>query len=386
VTAVPINPRVLIWARGERGLDTLTAADRLGWHPDELAAIEDGVQVPNVTQLRHMASKYGITFAALLMPEPLLPTTRLKVDDFRTLRSGQPRFGPDLLEVLDEVNLLIDGLADLREAAPAEFWPVELPVVTPKMRAEDVAARERKRLGLATDFQLGLSSPAEAFRHLRMRLEENGVFVYLMKAGSAEHWRGLAVYDERKIPVIVINGDEGEAAWRLFTLFHEYYHLLLRQTGIGDERAEAGTEVLCNQFAAHFLMPPERFIEEARALNPAEHEWTLRDARDLADRFHVSITAAAIHLQDVGLAQPGYASSVIAQLQRPAKRPGRTSGYYENMANRFGSRHFDVLFKALDAGVLDVLDVFELCTVKPKNLPQMRQMISERQAVYGRPS
>lgn len=384
MTTVPVNPRVLVWARAERGLDTVTAAERLGITPEELVALEDGEVIPNVTQLRSMANKYGISFSALLMPEPLPPATRLRVEDFRTRESGAPIWTPELLVMLDEVNVLIDGLADLQEGAPAAFQPVELPRATMISDPEQVAASERARMGLGIETQLGLNTPAEAFRRFRGLVEESGVFVYLINAGDTDDWRGLAVYDDRQIPLIIINGDEGQPAWRLFTLMHEYYHLLLRQTGVSDQRSNHSVEALCNQFAAHFLMPADRFIAEARYVNSGHRPWEVRDAKELAVRFHVSITAAAIHLEDLGLAPKGYGDQVIATLHRPTRRKS-TGGpsYYEKMANRYGCRHFDVVFRALDAGALDRVEAYELTTVQPEYFPRMRAEVAERRAAYG---
>ena len=41
--------------------------------------------------------------------------------------------------------------------------------------------------------------------------------------------------------------------------FHEYAHLLLRQSAITDHRSRDGNEVYCNKFAAYFLMPAREF-------------------------------------------------------------------------------------------------------------------------------
>lgn len=387
MTTIPVNPRVLVWARSERGLDTIAAAERLGITPDDLSSLEEGETVPNITQLRQMAAKYGISFSALLMPEPLPPASRLKVTDFRTRDGGEAVWTPELLAMLDDVNLLIDGLADLRDAAPTEFRPVELPRVTTATEPDQVAAAERARLRLRLETQLGLNTPAEVFRHFRTLLEESGVFVYVIRAGDADDWRGLAIYDERQIPVIIINGDETQPAWRLFTLFHEYYHLLLRLTGISDERSGTTTEALCNRFAAHFLMPPDQFMTEARFVNQGHRPWDLRDVRILADRFHVSLTAVAIHLEGVGLAAAGFGHQVMAMLNRPARRQRKGTGgpdYYEQMEYRWGGRHFDVVFRALDAGAIDRIEAYELTTVQPENFARMRAEVAEHRAAYGR--
>jgi Zn-dependent peptidase ImmA (M78 family)/DNA-binding XRE family transcriptional regulator len=384
VTAIPVNPRVLVWARSERGLDTITAAERLGITPEELVALEDGEVQPTVTLLRKMAAKYEIGFSALLMPDPLPPSTRLKVSDFRTHMGAGPNWTPELLATLDEINVLIDALADLRDANPHVFRPVQLPRATGGTDPIEVARQERVRLAIPVEAQLGLNSDAEAFRRFRSLVEESGVFVYVITAGDAEDWRGIAIYDEREIPVIVINGGERENGWKLFTLFHEYYHLLLRQTAISDQRSENPTEALCNRFAAHFLMPAAAFIAEARDVNGGHRPWDLKDVKKLADRFHLSVTATAIHLEDVGLTEKGFGFAVMSQIRRGTSRQRSVVvSYYEQMVNRWGGRHFDVVFGALDADVLDQVEAYEITAVKPENFAKMRSAVAERKAAYG---
>jgi Zn-dependent peptidase ImmA (M78 family)/transcriptional regulator with XRE-family HTH domain len=386
VTSVAVNPRVLIWARGERGLNEITAADKLGITLDELAALESGAATPTITTLRHIASKYEIGFSALLMPEPLPTTSQLKVSDFRTHASGLPVWTPELLAMLDELNELIEGLADLREMAPDDFRFTDMPRATSASDPVAVAAEERKRLGLKLDAQLGLKTDLETFRRFRALVEDSGVFVYVISAGSTNSWRGLSIYDDRKIPVIVINGAEKNNSGKLFTLFHEYYHILLRQSAISDQGRGSPAEANCNRFAAHFLMPASRFVEEAQIVNSGYRDWDLRDAKALATRFHLSISAVAIHLEELGLANEGYGQATINQLAAStAAKPGFVD-YYDQMANKFGVRHFRAIFRALDAGIVDKIDAFELTTVQPEYFPKMRSAIAERQAAYGRSS
>ena len=102
MTNVPVNPKVIKWARDERGLDLAAAANLLGVPDAELEEIETGARLPSVGELRNIAAKYEIGFSSLLMPEPLPKTTRLKVQDFRTHRSEPENWHTDLLIELDD--------------------------------------------------------------------------------------------------------------------------------------------------------------------------------------------------------------------------------------------------------------------------------------------
>ncbi|MEW6394342.1 MAG: hypothetical protein AB1582_07290 [Pseudomonadota bacterium] len=99
------------------------------------------------------------------------------------------------------------------------------------MNAE-VAADERVRMGLDVFTQAAWESDAYAFNKLRALIEAQRAFIYLVNASTTDDWRGIAIFDDRKIPVIVVNSNEEFPAARTFTFFHEYAYLLLRQSAI----------------------------------------------------------------------------------------------------------------------------------------------------------
>ena len=73
--------------------------------------------------------------------------TRLNVQDFRTHETAVAKWNPDLLAELDNINVLIDAMADLREVEPSLF-PNQLPVLKTSSSPSKMALSERERLGL----------------------------------------------------------------------------------------------------------------------------------------------------------------------------------------------------------------------------------------------
>jgi Zn-dependent peptidase ImmA (M78 family)/transcriptional regulator with XRE-family HTH domain len=385
MTKVPVNPLVLAWARKERGHTLEEAANLLGVAPHDLAKLENGAREPTVTELREIAAKYEIGFSSLLMPEPLAETTRLRVSDFRTRRSLPETWNPDLLAEMDDINVLVDALSDLREADPA-LVATRLPMATTRMNPAAVAAGERRRTGLTVESQNTWGTPAAAFRRFRSFVEEQGVFVYLIRASTVDDWRGLAIFDDRKVPIIVLNSDESEPGARSFSLFHEYAHILLRQSAISDQRSRSKTESFCNKFAAHFLMPGEKFKVAAIVIGHGYRDyWTDGQIRKLSNVFKTSMSAVAIHLENTEMAPDGFYKVKLGEWrlrqQSPKKRP--VVPYYEQIANRLGNRHVDTVFDALDAGYLNQIDAYEMLDVQASNFAKLRSEINARRAAYG---
>lgn len=385
MTNVPVNGQVLIWARTERGLTLPEAAGRLGISVAELAELEGEKRAPTVGELRTMAAKYEIGFSALLMPEPLPATTRLIVQDFRTHRSERENWNPELLAELDDINILVDALADLRAVEPT-LLTASFPAATMETSPATLAHDERRRVGLTIERQSRWTSDADAFKRLRAIVEAQGVFVYLANVSTTDDWRGLAIFDERKIPVIMINGDEIEPAARAFSLLHEYAHILLRQSAISDQRSRASSEIFCNKFAAYFLMPPDAFRSAAVAVGAGYREyWTDNQLRQVARVFHASMSAVALHLETMNLAPDGFFMTKWAEWRvrpKPIRKKGPVA-YYEQAVNRLGARHIAVVLHALDRGRINQLDAYEMLDVQAANFPKLRSALAERQTAYG---
>lgn len=383
MTDVPANPKVLAWARAERGLTVTEAAELLGIPVDELKELEDGSRHPTVGELRNMAAKYEIGFSALLMPEPLPPTTRLECEDFRTHRGEGAGWSPELLAALDDINVFTDAMADLKQAVP-DLFRSNLPTLNSNNDVAEAAEAERRRIGFTVEQQANWSK--YVFRRFRSMIEAQGVFVYIMNVGTTEDWRGLAIMDEREIPFIALNGNEAETEARIFSLIHEYCHILLRISAISDQRQRGTIEGFCNSFAAYFLMPRQHFRAVARQIGGGyRNDWSDDELKKIGDQFKVSMSATAIHLERLELAPIGFYRTKLAEwrVRQPRKRTPGKPPYYEQMANKLGNRHISVVFEALDGGYIDRLDAYEMLDVKPDGFTKLKSEVTGRQRAYG---
>jgi len=83
-----------------------------------------------------------------------------------------------------------------------------------------------------------------------------------------EEIRGFSLVREERPPVIVISSQDSPNG-RIFTLFHEYSHILLEESGLCIpseviDKGQQDVEKFCNEFAGNFLVPTHHLKESIK--------------------------------------------------------------------------------------------------------------------------
>ena len=309
-----VNPAILVWARKTAGLTLQDAVAKVGIREargvaaiDRLSALERGEENPTRPVLVKMAHHYRRPLLAFYLNTP--PRRDDRGPDFRTLRVARSSETEALIDAL--VRNLQSRQSMVRAALEAEDEAEHLPFVGVLLRSEGVgtgvealrqvlqhkpeAARLSRRAQGALAQVLGDDLNAagyyaqpnaeDAFRLLRSRTEDAGVFVLLKGDLGSHHtaidvevFRGLAIADD-VAPFVVINDNDSRAAWS-FTLLHELTHLLLGQTGFSGVNSGTEIEEFCNNVAAEWLLP----LQTLDALDIERH-WDLLEQKRHIDEF-----------------------------------------------------------------------------------------------------
>jgi Zn-dependent peptidase ImmA (M78 family)/transcriptional regulator with XRE-family HTH domain len=265
-----INHIILSWARETAELSVETAAQKLqiqdgkkASSEDKLLTYENGTVAPSRSMLLKMAKVYRRPILTFYLDKP--PRIGDRGEDFRTL--------PD--SFVGEENVYVDVLirgikarqSVVRETIIDEDEEIKLEFVG-KSTVDQGVQHFTKTLQDILNFDLyefrAQPSYRDAFKLLRHRAEEAGVFVLLQGNLGSYHtnigvkaFRGYALSDDIA-PFIIINDQDAKSAWS-FTLFHEMVHLALGQTGISGAYAEKQIEKFCNDVASELLLPSGEF-------------------------------------------------------------------------------------------------------------------------------
>ncbi len=297
---VPVNGKVLQWARTIRGLDLPKAAELLRMPVEELSSYESGERKPLVGVLRQMSNRYRINFTSLLMPDPL-PIEKQPTDHRE--RQGARPLSIDTLVAIEEVKEALEAFEDISAESARIIPMLNIGVAQLDDDPEAVAARERKRFGVSIEQQHAWRSSDQARINWRLQIEKRGVFTYMIPV-PYEELSGFSIL-RNGLAAICINDSEPTEEAKIFTLFHEYCHLLLRQTGISDQNDTNTVERFCNEFAASFLIPLDSLLEATTKLQTPQ-EFSDAEVKRLALRFRVSNRAMALRLEKTGLAPVGF--------------------------------------------------------------------------------
>lgn len=380
VTRVPAEHRVLKWAREVCGLTLEAAAELLDCKPDLLRSVETGKKLPSVTMFREMASKYGFPEATLLAADP--PELPPIPTDHRTFEGTAPR--------LTYRTLLAIRTVQFRQESIQELAEIDNEISAPKLRRyvqsddpETVAMHERRRFAVPVRNQLEISAD-KLWMTYRVRIESLGVPVYV-EDFPIEDCRGVSLF-VGDFPAIILNNNEKRAEWKLFSLLHEYAHLLIREPGISDQKRATRdkAEKFCNQFAAAFLMPENAITTMLAASRDLPQEFPISALDYAAANIGVSISALALRLEDLGYAPSGYFNRVRALIQPPTPRKpqsGQPPRQY-TVLNQYGHRFSGDVIRSVNNGSLTAVEGGRLLQASPSLLPTINSTIEDRRRDY----
>lgn len=389
-----INPDLLVWARNTAGLTIGDAARKLGVKATRLTEWEEsreGRLRPTVTQLRKAANVYKRPLAVFFLPQP--PAQPQPLHDFRRFpNQEQARLSPDLLLEMRR--------ARRRRAVALELLgDLERPVTALQLRAaldddpDVVAARGREWLGVNLAQQARWVGQYDALNGWIAAFEARGFLVFQTSDVDLDEMRGFSL-SERRLPVIVLNAKDHPRA-RVFTLMHEFAHVMLDTGGVCDPQRVARrwrtpderTEVFCNHVAGAVLVPSDALIADPRvAGSPGRRDWPEATISALAEAFAVSREVILRRLLILGRTteafyerkRQGYLEQYAALAAQARERAREQEGYapvFRIALRDNGRRYTRLVLDALEGERITAADVSDYLGVRLKHLDRIADAV-----------
>ncbi len=309
--------------------------------------------------------------AAALFGSGDLPLSNMP--DFRRRNPRQSLLESSVIKAIgfvEKISLSLASLGlDLSSSEDLEKYsgPIN------KGAAKKLAAKWRSRWGVSNQEQLEWKSAARVYSSLRDYIESLGVFVLHYRFGTDEV-AGLYAKVDGGPHTILVNTTSSNKARKLFTLAHEFCHVLLRADGVSNHSfVNNRIEAFCNQFAA-FLIAPDRLVTQA--LDRYGYAVSLENdsVRLLAANIGISQQACVLRLVDLGkLASSDYSRWIarfggqIPDGDRKDKGGGRNDpDPIKNKRTQYGHSFLSKLRTARNMGLLDAIEIYRLAGIKPQ--------------------
>lgn len=318
---------------------------------------------PTYNQLVEVAKKFNIPFGYLFLEN--IPEKKLPIPHFRTFDGIETEISEELYETIMQVKKQQEWIKDIL----IDLGHTTLPFANKFDATTDVQVvvnEMRNILGLELDWASNKINWQDAFSYLIEKFESVGVFVAVNGiVGNNTHrkldvneFRGFVLYDEIA-PFVFINNNDFLSA-KIFTLIHEFVHILIGQSASFDLRdlqsANNEIERFCDRCAAEFLVPTEKI----RNIKQIDYE-------NLARQFKVSQIVIARRLLDIGkITQKEFFKFYNEYKNKEHSKQSSQGGNFYNTANlRYGKKFLEILSTAVLSGKTLYRDFYRLLSLNP---------------------
>lgn len=318
-TPDPVDPKVLgqrlTEARKARGVTQEQAAQHLGCSRPTLIAIEKGDRTAKPAEIVKLAELYGRQVHELVRGGDAVADLR---PHLRAVAEKMQEGAGDLIDAIGSLQRWAEDYRELeriRNAPLRSNYPSVVSLgegrgdgagdslgrsLDVTALAEDVATRERQRLGLGDQPVLNLRSVLEWDVGLRIFYEPlpsavAGMYCYIEPLG------GCILVNIKHPPVR-----------RRASLVHEYGHLIVDRFKPGiDYHTHPGrkpiNERFAESFAMSFLMPTSSVRHRFHDIVTTTRDFQVADLVRLSHFYFVSIPAMTLRLEGLGLLPRGTA-------------------------------------------------------------------------------
>lgn len=253
---VDISPEVFKWLRESAGWSYEDVSKRIRIDIDSVKNLECGKPKLTFNQLQSLANGFKRPVASFLLSKPISEKEPPK--DYRMLPNKVGTFDKKTILVLRKARNLQEISKDLINNINDKL-DVSFKYETQKNKATVIGKKYRELFKLDEEKQRKFKDAYKFFDYLREILQDNNIFVFQFSM-PIEDARGFVLTDDTPKVIVVNTKDIIEA--RIFTLMHEFGHILLGESAIDLPNnnmigTNDKTEQWCNEFAASFLLPSE---------------------------------------------------------------------------------------------------------------------------------
>jgi Zn-dependent peptidase ImmA (M78 family)/transcriptional regulator with XRE-family HTH domain len=381
-----VNPDMLIWARKKCGLDLVGAAKRITVKSEQLDAWEKGETRPTIHQAMKMAEVYHRPLSLFYLDVPPKDFSSPMADFRRLPEVANGVLSPGFIWEKRQSEIRREIMIDLAEHSEDGIFPY-INAISLGNNQEEVANQIREWAGIDWDAQRKWNGYNDAFNAWKVAFERLNVLVFQTShigiTFTPDEARGFSI-SEKRFPVIVVNSGDAHGAG-IFTLVHEFTHLLLNIGGICDceeyskiPTPERNIETFCNHVAGAVLVPAILLASHKIVRQHGQSiDWEDEEIWNLSIEFSVSEEVIVRRLLILGFTSQEFYEQkrqdfikrwIVFKEKRRASPQTGVPPYYRLVLRKNGKPYTRQVFSAYYDKRLTLSDVADYLGVKIKHL------------------
>jgi Zn-dependent peptidase ImmA (M78 family) len=379
-----VKPELLVWARESAHFQPHAAAKKAKVPVERLLEWEAGETSPTINQLRILANIYKRPLAVFFLSEA--PKQFDVMRDFRRLPGTvRAEYSPELALAVRRARfrreIAMELAEDLELDVPRLAFDARPLIQTPNQFAD----KARTLLHVTLQEQYQWKEQYEALNAWTAAVERLGVLVFQTSAVDMQEMRGFSI-SEPVYPVIVVNAQDSPRG-RIFTVLHEFAHLLLHSGGLCDTHETRQTdseEVLCNLVAGAILVPEAALLEALRPMAAALKRGSIEDAEltILSRKFAVSHEVVLRRLLTLGRVSLEFYRKKRDELHgaytREREHEEGFAPHHQVVVRDLGKQYIRVVLGAYHQEAITSSDVSDYLGIRLKHLPKIEQAVRSR--------
>lgn len=380
-----VNPEILRWARETIGYDLSVASKKISVKPEVLKNWERTESAISIPRLRNIANVYKRSLGLFLLAD--VPRIAAFPPDFRTLDSTRTEgLSPDVRLAIRKAERNREFYVELNEVLEEEV-PNISKIFSLLENPEELAADFREYINVSLGDQAKWGDKGEALKGWISSIENIGILVFQMPMPISE-LRAFCLRGNSLPPAIVLNTKD-DIHGRIFSLFHELSHLLIRSEDLEELNLKEGisgahryVEAFANQFSGNFLVPTDSLLSNPFTENylASKSEYSFQRLKGI---YKVSGEVILRRLLDLGKISNGEYKERVKEIRKKveeykkkqeAKRKDKSG--FKNVSlesfQRSGPLLASKAFTAGEQGKISTADIASFYEIKQSHLKKIK--------------
>ena len=367
---VEVNPNILKWAIGSSGWREEDISKKLKVSQNIFSGWLRGETNPTLNQLEDLAKTVKRPLAVFFLSEA--PKEKPLPKDYRMLPEKAGKFDKKTILAIRRARRLQKISKELSENLNANLNKL-IPTIKQSEDTKKTAEKYREEFKFDAEKQKKFKTPYEVFNYLRDLIEDKNIIVFQISM-PIEDARGFTLVDDSTAVIVVNSKDPIEA--RIFTLMHEFGHVLLNESGVSmPENAlfiknPENVEKWCNNFSSAFLLP--------EALAKSEFSQN-KDVAKLSRAYKLSKAMLFYNMYRFNFISKQQYDAFIdkykPEIQKPKEKSEKKGGFRptadKQCLSERGQKFVSLVVTNVDKGFITHSDALSYLSIKSKNLDKV---------------